>query len=118
MAPEIVLGQKMPDKATDRFSLALLLFMLACKAHPLEGAGATPPCMTPSIEKQIYGSKPVFIFDPTDKSNRPIRGVHVNAINMWPELPDYLRNAFERAFSKDAMTYKPANKSYAAPRVI
>ena len=118
MAPEIVLGQKMPDKATDRFSLALLLFELACKAHPLEGAGATPPCMTPSIEKKIYGSNPVFIFDPTNATNRPIRGVHVNAIRMWPQLPDYLRNAFERAFSKDAMTYKPESKSYAAARII
>lgn len=118
MAPEIVLGQKMPDKATDRFSLALLLFELACKAHPLEGAGATPPCMTPSIERKIYGSNPVFIFDPTNASNRPIRGVHVNAIRMWPQLPDYLRNAFERAFSKDAMTYKPETKSYAGARII
>lgn len=118
MAPEIVLGQKMPDKATDRFSLALLLFELACKAHPLEGAGATPPCMTPSIEKKIYGSNPVFIFDPTNASNRPVRGVHVNAIRMWPQLPDYLRNAFERAFSKDAMTYKPETKSYAGARII
>jgi len=118
MAPEIVLGQKMPDKATDRFSLALLLFELACKSHPLEGAGSTPPCMTPSIEKVIYGSNPVFIFDPTNTSNRPIRGVHVNAIKRWPQLPDYLRNAFERAFSKEAMTYKPESKSYAAPRII
>ena len=118
MAPEIVLGQKTPDKATDRFSLALLLFELACKAHPLEGAGATPPCMTPSIEKKIYGSNPVFIFDPTNASNRPIRGVHVNAIRLWPQLPDYLRNAFERAFSKDAMTYKPETKSYAGARII
>ena len=118
MAPEIVLGQKIPDKATDRFSLALLLFMLACKAHPLEGAGATPPCMTPSIEKKIYGSNPVFIFDPTNNSNRPVRGIHPNPIRMWPQLPDYLQAAFVRAFSKDSMTYKPAAKSYAAPRVI
>ena len=118
MAPEVVLGQKMPDKATDRFSLALLLFMLACKAHPLEGAGATPPCMTPSIEKHIYGSNPVFIYDPANTSNRPVRGVHVNAITMWPTLPDYLRGAFVRAFSKGAMTYKPASNAYEAPRLI
>ncbi len=118
MAPEIVLGQKMPDKATDRFSLALLLFELACKTHPLEGAGANPPCMTPSIEKKIYGSNPVFMFDPNNASNRPIRGVHGNAIRMWPQLPDYLREAFERAFSKGSMTYDPSRKSYAAPRII
>ena len=118
MAPEIVMGQKMPDKATDRYSLAVLLFMLICKSHPLEGAGATPPCMTASIQTIVYGQKPVFVYDPSDKSNRPIRGVHVNAIRMWPALPDYLRAAFERAFSKEAMTYNPATKSYMAPRII
>ena len=118
MAPEIVLGQKMPDKATDRFSLALLLFMLACKSHPLEGTGATPPCMTASIERQVYGSNPVFIFDPNNNSNRPIPGVHKNAITMWPQLPDAVRSAFERAFSRGAMTYDPATKAYAGGRVI
>lgn len=118
MAPEIVLSQKLPDKATDRFSLALLLFELACKAHPLEGAGATPPCMTPSIEKRIYGSDPVFIYDPHNASNRPVRGVHVNAIRMWPELPTYLKDAFVRAFSANAMKYSPDTKGYAAPRII
>ncbi len=118
MAPEIVTGQKMPDKATDRFSLALLLFELACKSHPLEGAGATPPCMTPSIEKIVYGSSPVFIFDPKNSSNRPIRGVHVNAIKMWPQLPDYMKEIFVKAFSKESMTYIPARKAYAAARII
>lgn len=118
MAPEVVLGQKMPDKVTDRFSLALLLFMLACKAHPLEGAGAAPPCLKPSFERVIYGSNPVFIFDPDDNSNRPVRGVHPNPIRMWPQLPDYMRSIFERAFSKKSMTYNSANNTYAAARVI
>ncbi len=118
MAPEIVLGQKLPDKATDRFSLALLLFELICKSHPLEGAGATPPCMTPSIEVAIYGRNPVFIFDPTNNSNRPVRGIHTNAITMWPQLPDYMKEAFQRSFSKDAMTFNAESKTYVAPRLI
>ncbi len=118
MAPEIVQGVKKPDKASDRFSMALLLFELACKSHPLEGAAATPPCMTPSIEKQIYGDNPVFIFDPNNTSNRPVRGVHTNAIRMWPQLPDYLQDAFIRSFSKDAMTFDTVTNRYLAPRLI
>jgi len=116
MAPEVVLGQKLPDKASDRFSLALILFLLLCKSHPLEGAGATPPCLTPSIEKIIYGSNPVFIFDPQNDTNRPIRGVHTNAINMWPCLPVYLQDAFIKAFTKASMTC--TNGIYGGPRVI
>lgn len=118
MAPEIVLGQKMPDKASDRHSLALLLFELICMAHPLEGSGANPPCMKPSYERHIYGSSPVFIFDPEDDSNRPIRGVHPNPIKRWPELPGYVKGAFIRTFSKAAMTYDKNTNTYAAPRVI
>lgn len=118
MAPEVVLRQKMPDKATDRFSMTLILFMLLCKAHPLEGAAAIPACATPSNEKIMYGSNATFIFDPNDKSNRPVKGLHIMPIKIWPQLPDYLRSTFERAFSKNSMKYDETNGSYAAPRVI
>lgn len=119
MAPEVVLGKKMPDKATDRFSLSVILFMLACKSHPLEGKGSTPPCMPPTYEKLFYGKSPIFIFDPLDDSNRPIRGVHDIAIKMWPLWPEYIRELFIRSFSKNSMTsYNAQNNTYSMPRPI
>lgn len=118
MAPEVVLGQKKPDKATDRFSLSVVLFLLACKGHPLEGQGATPPCMTPTYEKMIYGSSPVFIFDPINANNRPIRGVHNYPTKMWPQWPDYVQKLFIDSFSKECMTYDPKTKTYGIPRPI
>ncbi|MEJ7707561.1 MAG: hypothetical protein WKF82_10020 [Nocardioidaceae bacterium] len=40
-APEVVRGEQLPDTGTDRFSLAVLLFLLLMLHHPLEGGG--PP---------------------------------------------------------------------------
>ena len=46
MAPEIVTRKNDPDKQSDRFSLAVVLFRLLFINHPLEGKYSTPPCMT------------------------------------------------------------------------
>ena len=103
MAPEVVLGKKTPDIQTDRFSLSVILFLLLFMNHPLEGKATTPPCLTEELEREYYGSNPVFIFDPSDKSNSPVRGIHSNALNRWDLFPKYVRDMFVRAFSKDVM---------------
>jgi DNA-binding helix-hairpin-helix protein with protein kinase domain len=104
IAPEIVLGKSLPDVNTDKFSLAVVLFLLLINNHPLEGKKAYPPCMTEEIEKRIYGAEPVFIFDPTDESNRPVPGINNNALRRWPLFPGYVRDKFIEAFSKTAFT--------------
>lgn len=53
MAPEIVMGKNDPDKNSDRFSLAVVLFRLLFINHPLEGRYSTPPCMTKEAEQNI-----------------------------------------------------------------
>ncbi|MDR1830526.1 MAG: serine/threonine-protein kinase [Candidatus Fibromonas sp.] len=103
MAPEIVAKGKMPDKYTDRFSLAVVLFLLWTKNHPLEGKAAFPVCMDTKHEKKIYGESPVFIFDPNDDSNRPVQGLNKGAIANWPFLPVYLQEQFQKAFGKEAL---------------
>ena len=101
MAPEVVTGKKMPECYTDRFSLSVVLFMLLCRAHPLEGVKAIAHvCLTESAEKKLYGSEPVFIFDPADVSNRPVRGVHNNPIKLWPMYPNFVQESFIKAFTK------------------
>jgi DNA-binding helix-hairpin-helix protein with protein kinase domain len=104
IAPEIVLGKSLPDVNTDKFSLAVVLFLLLINNHPLEGKKAYPPCMTEAIEKRIYGAEPVFIFDPADESNRPIPGINNNALRRWPMFPGYARDKFIEAFSQTALT--------------
>lgn len=104
MAPEIVAGG-VPDKYSDRFSLSVILFMLFFANHPFEGAKVVAcPCMTESYEKKFYGSEALFIYDPTDKTNLPVRGVHQNVIRRWPVFPSILKDTFIQEFSKSKMT--------------
>ncbi|MBR3498169.1 MAG: serine/threonine protein kinase [Selenomonadaceae bacterium] len=104
VAPEVVRGEKQPDKLTDRYSLATLLFMLLVGNHPLEGARTVQiPALTNKFEKKIYGTKPLFIFDPNDDSNRPVRGLHQNAARMWKYFPSFIKDAFCRSFSQESL---------------
>jgi serine/threonine protein kinase len=105
MAPEVVLGET-PDRQTDRYSLAVVLFLLLFVDHPLEGKATTPPCMTEKLEKKYFGTDPVFIFDPNNKSNIPIQGIHRNAIMRWPRFPQYIRDAFIDTFSHEQLHAK------------
>lgn len=103
MAPEIVAGG-VPDKYSDRFSLTVILFMLFYANHPFEGAKVVAcPCMTESFEKKFYGSEALFIYDPDDKSNLPVRGIHQNVIRRWPAFPAKLRETFMEEFSQDKL---------------
>lgn len=103
MAPEVV-GGKAPDKYSDRFSLAVILFMLFYGNHPFEGSRVLAcPCMTETFEKKFYGSEILFIYD-DNKENRPVRGVHNNVLRRWPAMPKQLQEAFKEQFSKEILS--------------
>jgi serine/threonine protein kinase len=104
MAPEVVLGKSRPNANTDRFSLAVMLFMLLFNNHPLEGkliAGV--PCMTDENERRFYGSNPIFIFDPKNDANRPMTGIHTNAMRRWPLFPKFIHDEFIHAFGSECI---------------
>lgn len=105
MAPEIVTGdgKVMPETWSDRFSLALILFILIFTSHPLEGKRWLIPFFEDKDARELYGSKPLFVFDEKDASNRPVKGIHENLQNTWPYMPDYLKDAFKNAFSQEAL---------------
>ena len=100
MAPEIVRGEAVPSTQTDLFSLSVLIFYMLMVAHPLEGKKEAEikaldlPAMT-----KIYGKEPIFIFDPNNDSNRPVPGIHDNALAFWRIYPQFLRDIFTRAFT-------------------
>lgn len=102
MAPEVVMGSD-PDKFSDYFSLAVILFKFFFLDHPLEGKfNQSCPCLTEKFEKVLYGERPVFIFDPDDFSNEATEDNN-NAIKRWPVASKILRDAFVKAFSKEAL---------------
>jgi hypothetical protein len=41
----------------------------------------------------------VFIFDPDNDVNRPVAGIHDNAIIYWELYPEYLRDLFTKSFT-------------------
>ena len=103
MAPEVVRNMKAPDVMTDRFSLAVILFRLLFLDHPLEGKRTLCPCMTEELELKFYGKYPLFVFDPDDDSNRPVRGVHCNVSRIWDLYPAFVHDMFIKAFSQPCL---------------
>lgn len=104
MAPEVVCGKKAPDKLTDRFSLAVVLFLLLMRAHPLEGERViSKPAFTEQLQQIYFGEDPIFMLDKEDASNRPVKGVHNNVFVRWPLFPAYIQDLFYRAFDKETM---------------
>ncbi len=100
MAPEIVRGQAQPSRNTDRFSLAVLLFYMLMISHPLEGAEEVKiKCMDLPAMRKLYGENPVFIWDPKNRKNRPVKGYHDNAIIYWDIYPQYIKDLFIESFT-------------------
>ncbi len=105
LAPEIAEGKSLPNSDTDKFSLAIILFLLFMNAHPLEGKEYFDQLlMDDDTAKKIYGFNAKFIFDENNKSNRAIAPQCTNAINRWKFMPDYLKEIFLRAFAKKSIT--------------
>lgn len=101
MAPEVVRGDASPGSQTDLFSLAVLLFYMFMVHHPLEGKKeASIHCFDLPAMNKLYGTEPVFIFDPNDDSNRPVPGYHDNAITYWKIYPQFLKDLFIQAFTE------------------
>ena len=106
MAPEIVRGDKtdgggvqMPDIHSDRFSLAVILFLALCLGNPFEGELLKQyDIVDEKAEYEMFGAKPVFVYHKEDKSNRPIRGYHTSVLKRWAYIPIYIKEAFHRTF--------------------
>jgi len=100
MAPEVVRGDAVPSTQTDLFSLAVLLFYMLMVHHPLEGRQESSiKCLDLPARTKLYGTHPLFIFDPDDDANQPVPGHHDNAIAYWPIYPQFLRDLFIKAFT-------------------
>jgi DNA-binding helix-hairpin-helix protein with protein kinase domain len=103
MAPELVRGDPgaLPGTQTDLHSLAVLLFMLFMNHHPFQGALALKiRCFDEAAQRRLYGTRPVFVYDPADTTNRPVPGEQNTVIATWNALPGALRNLFVQTFTR------------------
>lgn len=100
MAPEIVVGKAKPSRNTDLYSLAVLLFYMFMMGHPLEGKlEAEIKCMDIHAMNKLYGTNPVFVYDPKNKANRPVKGYQDNVIIYWDLYPKAIKDLFTQSFT-------------------
>jgi serine/threonine protein kinase len=101
MAPEVVRGETFPSTQTDLFSLSILLFYMLMIHHPLEGKKEIEiKCLDLPAMVKLYGTEPIFIFDPNNQANAPVPGYHDNANAFWTIYPQFLRDMFTIAFTE------------------
>src|SRR5215469_1859498 len=113
MAPEVIRDEALPSTVTDLHSLAVLLFYLLMHGHPLLGERADESygwdgshLSETEINLRNYGTSPLFVFDPDDRSNRPLPDDPVSI--WWPIYPMHLQRVFIQAFTtglRDASLY-------------
>jgi DNA-binding helix-hairpin-helix protein with protein kinase domain len=100
MAPEVVMRRALPSTKTDLFSMAVLFFYILHGWHPLDGRReAGIQIMDSSAEVGLYGSSPVFLFDPADGSNGPVPNFHEPIVARWNSLTPAIRALFVKSFT-------------------
>ena len=101
-APEVEIREMFPDQYTDRYSLAVMIFMILTMCHPLEGKkrfSYNPEGIVDgNVKKDIYGANPIFVFDDNNATNRPDPKEDADAIKIWPAIPSFIKDLFKKAF--------------------
>lgn len=101
MAPEVVRRELLPNSRTDLFSMAVLFFYTLLGWHPLDGKREhAAALLDPDTEHRLYGSEPLFIFDPNNDANGPVRNFHEPIVARWNSLNSELRALFTRSFGE------------------
>ena len=101
-APELITGVVPDDNIdTDNFTLGVLLFRLFFADHPFEGRNslATAPFVTEKMAEVLYGEQLLFVYSPTDKSNRPLSNLSPYLTSRWNKTPQSLKDAFTQNFT-------------------
>ena len=101
MAPEVVRRESLPNSRTDLFSMAVLFFYTIFGWHPLDGRRENEiSVLNADAEMSLYGTDPIFLFDPNRDENGPVDGVHDWIVARWQSIPKDLRKLFIRAFTE------------------
>lgn len=104
MAPEISRREVNPNRDSDFFSIAVILFYMWSKGHPFMGKKFVENL----VQIGEYMENPVFIFHPTDKSNtaETEEEYFASVIYWWNALPENLKELFQKAFVNTLETPK------------
>ena len=88
-----VLGGSDANRQSDIFLAAALVYRILTKCNPFEGKRTVEDLsLSEESERRAFIESPMFVFDPDNDSNRPVRIVHQWALDMWPRLSKKLRD--------------------------
>jgi len=100
MAPEVVRREVLPSTKTDLFSMAVMFFYVVFGWHPLDGRReAAIRILDADAENRLYGTDPLFLFDPRSDANGPVEGMHDAIVCRWRSLSEDVRTLFVRSFT-------------------
>jgi serine/threonine protein kinase len=99
-APEIIVENAQSSVYTDLYSMAVLMFYIIYRGHPLEGKRESSMHILGDQEKRaLYGEEAVYIFDQDNDSNRPTEDAHSQVLCMHSIMPNVVNKAFHEAFT-------------------
>ena len=105
MAPEVVLGEKLPDRLTDEYSLAVVLFRLFLHGHPMQGSESYSLHNDAHISQaeadlRIYGRSPHYCLASRNNMNPPDPERNRDLLRLSYLFPMELMEAFEQVFTE------------------
>ena len=105
MAPEVLCGTAKPDRHTDEYSLAVILFRLFLHGHPMHGLESTRLHNSDQLSQQdaelmIYGSHPHYVLAPGNNPNPPDPQRNRDVFILRSQLPPVLLKAFQQIFTE------------------
>lgn len=105
MAPEVVRGEKLPDRWTDQYSLAVILFRLFLHDHPMKGVESKALHNSEQLTQReadimIYGSHPHYCLASKNNMNPPDKKFNADVCRLCLTYPMALMNAFEQVFTE------------------
>ncbi len=103
MAPEVLRGTKLPDRHSDVYSLAIILFRIFFYNHPMEGEESIRLRSDDNLsrrqaDERIYGD-PHYCLDYKNPINRPA-DKHSDVRRRCMQFPNILLEAFDTVFTK------------------
>ena len=110
MAPEVVRGEKLPDRYTDEYSLAVILFRLFLHGHPMIGKESRIIHNSTIYSDQesdllIYGSKPHYCLASFNNMNPIEPDTDKDIFRLSFTYPVELMDAFEKVFTQGVNDY-------------
>lgn len=105
MAPEVVKGEKLPDRWTDQYSLAVILFRLFLHDHPMKGVESMALHNSEHISQReadimIFGSQPHYCLASRNNQNPPDKRINADVCRLCLTYPLALMDAFEQVFTE------------------